>query len=326
MPISTGYSNDTNIILREIAAYSSTLAKQYNINMQKKLAGLGQFGTMFSEPIKTDTEDVRIDFDLLWDEMKDLGLHADPKYKTILGNTIQRSIGRAQIGFEYDLFLWRKQAAKAALMKRVNAAASTAGLYRSRKLIYMLENGTDIDIAPCYDEQPLFSITHDFTGLGNTWSNLKTTIPLDSDGIDTVYQIFQSIPLGEKGEPLPVDDAKFWIVCHPKNRTNVLQALRSTSLPKEEFSSGVFNPVANLAEPFVTNLLTNQDDWYMIMQTEGFKPFITVHNPIGTRGMRTFASENDIHVRDNNFVRFDMQLCEKSWPMHAFTVVKVDNT
>ena len=95
--------------------------------------------------------------------------------------------------------------------------------------------------------------------------------------------------------------------------------LNSTGAPS-------YNPYNNAATLHVSSLLTDANDWYLIMSLPGITPFMTVKHTTSKPALIPKIADTDLNVMEEKEYRWLLDMAEETYPVHYFQMVKYVNS
>ena len=303
-----------------IVELSDAVISEFSIRYSEAIQGEANKLNFLTKEIVTNTEAVNIPFINRWDQLDELELHGDIDYSTVTGEYINRRIKRFGKGLNISKFSWEAPESQSILMTRLDALVAEAAFLRSRRIAYNLNNGDSIITA--YDGQNLFSNTHTLNGI--TFDNLLAGNTLDATGFNNAREVLKTVPLGKDGSYLPTEMATFYIVI-----PSALEELARLTLANDyiyEDNKTSTNPWKGAAEMVVSSLLTDPNDWYLLMTLPGISPFATIKHNTSSASLIAHVSESDPNVEKNAYYEWTCQVFEETYPVHFYQMVKCTNS
>lgn len=308
-----------NVAASTIVELSEMVNTQWNEKYAQYINAAAKVGNTFSTEIPTKRQGVHVPFINVWKTLTKIELNQKPDYETVVMEYINRKIARYAKGIEISLYDWEDPAAQALLWQQLDAIAAEAAWLRTRRVMYALNNG-DTSAVPAYDGQNLFSNSHTLNGA--TFDNLLSGT-LSTATFNNAKTVLRKIPLGDDGTYLPTELAKFYLVVPPALEADARLIIESTTIP-EDYKTAL-NPYLGAAEIVVNSLLTDDNDWYLIMTLPGLTPFMTVRHVTSKPALIPKIAKTDLNVMEEKMYRWLLDIAEETYPIHFFQMVKVVN-
>jgi len=307
--------------LRSIVELSDMVLDGWNIKYAEAIRGASSQFNMLAQTQRTNTEKVNIPFRNTWDQLKSMELHEDMPYETKTAEFITRAIARYGKGVQISKFEWEEPHAQSVLMNAIDALVAETSYRKARAIANVLENG-DTGSILAYDGLNVFATNHTLNN--TTFSNLITGQNLDAAGFQVAKARLRRIPLGADGSFLPMEAAKFFLVVPPELEEDARLLLNSDTIARENITAR--NPWQGAAEPIISELLTDTNDWYLIATTPGLSPFVTVEHTTSSPTLKAYIAETDRNVSENNLYQWNLQILEETYVVHYYQMVKVTNS
>jgi hypothetical protein len=197
-----------------------------------------------------------------------------------------------------------------------------------RRVFTALETGDTDAYYTMYDGAQLFSNSHLVGADGRPWDNLLagtgvTATTLKADLQSAINQ-FNRIPWGPGNQFMPIEGARFTVIAPKELELAFREVLYNKQNPDATYNTE--NVWSGLADLFTTNLLNDTNNWYLLMDIAGTKPFIHLRHT--TQSSRRLISEiepgsqADLHDQ----YRWWVKTFEEVFPNQYWLLLKVLNT
>jgi len=309
-----------NVGFQTIAEFSELVVEQFQHRWGAAIAAAQKFNE-FTQEIIVDQEGVIIPFINSWEGLKEIGLHDNPTGTTFVAEYMQAEIKRFNRFAVASVYDWADAKSRSLVMNQLDAIVAEGAFLRSRRIIRALQLG-DTSAIQAYDGQNLFSNSH--TVNGNSFDNLLTGLSLNTSGFNQARLRLQQIPLGPDGTYLPTEGATFTLIIPPALDVDAELLLNSTTIYED--NKNATNPMKSAAQKIVSNQLTDDNDWYLLMSLGSIKPFVTVKHSTSTDSLIPFIADTDLNVVKNKLYEWHLDKIENTVPVHFYQMVKVVNS
>jgi phage major head subunit gpT-like protein len=310
--------------VKAVRALDRAVTTAYQIEFDKTLSQLQDFNDMTME-IPTDSLEAKVVFTNHWNGLEQIEFNENVPQTSVTGEIYTIYARRYAKSVWVPKYDYKSPSSQAIIMNNVRAMAREASVQRARRIAYILANG-DSTAVQTYDSVNLFSDSHTLNGV--TWDNLQAGA-LSASTFETAKQKLRQIPLGPGGSYLPTENANFWLIVPPALEKDARLILNNQYLYDQTGNStGVpaTNPYANAAKLVVSSLLTDSNDWYMILDLPSIKPFATVRSADSTGALVSIMGENDKDVANLQIYQWFVNLIEETYPIHYYLMIKVVNS
>lgn len=304
--------------IKDIVQLSTIVETRFQTKFAAAIKSAAQLGNLLSTEITTKQRGANIPFINKWEGLENIALNGNPTGVNLLAEYTYKEIERYARFIGISVYDWHDPAVQSILMQQLDALVAEASWRRTRAIANALVNG-NVDVTS-YDDKNIFANDHDING--NTFDNLLAGA-LDADNYNSAKQVLRQIPLGPNGTYLPTEGAKFHLVIPPALEKDAKLLLRSTTIYEDNKVAD--NPFLQDAQLHVNSLLTDVDDWYLIMDVHGLKPFATIKHVTSKPALEPFISTRDVNVRDNKEYRWYCDMTEETYPIHYYLMVKSVN-
>lgn len=308
-----------------IVELSQLVTTQWQIKYDELIKKDAAQSNFLTTEIVTKQTGVHIPFINTWKGLDKLPLYANLTYETSVAQYVDKVIARYAKGLQIGRFDWADPSAQSILMTQLNGLVAEAAWRRTQAIFDALVNG-DTSSVTVYDEvsasKNLFANDHTLNGY--TFDNLLGSMSLTGANFQTVKNTFSKIPLGPGGKYLPVSGAKYYLVVPPALEISAKNILNSSTIYESNIVAD--NPYKMAAEVIVSNLLTDETDWYMIMTMPGITPFATVRHVDSNAALLPFIADTDKNVVEQNMYLWALQIIEETYPIHYYQMIKVVNS
>jgi phage major head subunit gpT-like protein len=309
--------------IKDIIELNEIVETRWQLDFAKYMASSQKLTDRLTTEIPIKQRGANIAFTETWDGLDEIGLHQNPQYVDFMAQTFNREIKRFAKGVSLSLVDYEDPTAQAFFMKRLDGLAQEAAFLVNRQIAWALKNGESSTLA--YDDQYLFSNSH--TIQEQTFDNLLTG-ELNEDNFVIGETLLRTVPLGPiyDGAPtyLPTDLGRITLFIPPQLKYQAKKLLRNQDYVRADYNAE--NPFSGEADYFVSSLLTDANDWYMIMDLPGITPFVTLRHTKSKDSLTIRTDDKETNVIENQRYLYNASIMKATYPVHYWQMVKFSNS